>query len=136
MRDTNPRKLRSAAHYRRDPIPGETYFLTVALADRRSTLLTTSIDALRAASRAVPAQRPFIIGAMVVLHAIFTLPPRDADFALRWRRIKTMFTRAVIAGGATFPPRDGGRHTLWQRRFWEHTIRDATDFARHMDDIH
>lgn len=140
MRDHSPRMPRSVVRYRRDPIPGGTYFFTVALADRRSTLLTTSIAELRAAFRAVRDQRPSTIDAIVILpdhlHAIFNLPQGDADFALRWRRIKTIFTRAVIAGGATFTPRDGGGHTAWQRQFWEHTIRDATDFARHVDYIH
>lgn len=100
----------------------------------------TSIDVLRDAFRVVRVERPFTIDAIVVLpdhlHAVFTLPPGDGDFALRWRRIKTVFTRGVIAGGATFRPRDGGGHTLWQRRFWEHTIRDGTDFARHVDYTH
>ena len=126
--------------YRRAPIPGGTYFFTVALADRKSTQLTTSIDELRTAFRTVRHQRPFTIEAIVILpdhlHAIFTLPQGDADFALRWRRIKTLFTRAMIAGGASFLPRDRTGHTLWQRRFWEHTIRDARDFARHVDYIH
>ncbi len=95
---------------------------------------------LRTAFRTVLEQRPFAIDAIVILpdhlHAIFTLPQGDADFALRWRRIKTVFTRAMIAGGASFTPRDGGGRTAWQRRFWEHTILDATDFARHVDYIH
>jgi putative transposase len=126
--------------YRRNFVPGGTFFFTVALADRRSTLLTASVDTLRGAFGMVRTERPFQIDAIVILpdhlHAIFTLPDGDADFPLRWRRIKTVFTRAVIAGGAAFEPRDGGGHALWQRRFWEHTIRDATDFSRHVDYIH
>jgi putative transposase len=51
------------------------------------------------------------------VHAILTLPAGDIDFPLRWRRIKTVFTRAVIAGGAALATRDGGGRVLWQRRF-------------------
>ena len=126
--------------YRRNFIPGGTFFFTVALADRQSTLLATSIAKLRLAFRVVRNERQFDIDAIVILpdhlHAVFTLPDGDADFPLRWRRIKTVFTQAVIADGATFKRRDGGGRTLWQRRFWEHTIRDTTDFNRHVDYIH
>jgi putative transposase len=126
--------------YRRNFIPGGTFFFTVTLADRRSTLLTTSVAQLRTAFRTVRSERPFDIDAIVILpdhlHAVWTLPDGDADFPLRWRRIKTVFTRAVIASGATFKPRDGGGRILWQRRFWEHTIRDAGDFSRHVDYVH
>ena len=87
--------------YRRNPIPGGPYFFTVALADRRSTLLTTSVDSLRVAFRVVRAERPFAIDAIVILpnhpHAISTLPEGDADVPLRWRRLKTVFTRPMIA---------------------------------------
>ena len=85
-------------------------------------------------------ERPFDIDAIVVLpdhlHAMFALPEGDADYPLRWRRIKTVFTRAIVARGAKFERRDGGGRALWQRRFWEHTIRDDTDFGRHVDYIH
>lgn len=29
-----------------------------------------------------------------------------------------------------------GEQAIWQRRFWEHRIRDETDFAHHVDYIH
>ncbi len=126
--------------YRRNFLPGGTFFFTVALADRQSTLLVTAVAKLRMAFRTVRAERPFTIDAVVILpdhlHAVFTLPDGDAEFPLRWRRIKTVFTRAVVADGMTFQQRDGGGHTVWQRRFWEHTIRDANDFSRHVDYIH
>lgn len=81
--------------YRRNVVPGARYFFTVTLADRASHLLVERIADLRAVFRAVRAQRPFAIDAMVVLpdhlHCIWTLPPGDADYALRWRDIKSRF---------------------------------------------
>jgi putative transposase len=126
--------------YRRNFVPGGTYFFTVTLADRRSATLVTHIGALRAAFRIARRERPFAIDAIVILpehlHVIITLAPDDADFPGRWRRIKSLFTRSLAAAGAIFPGDDGGAYRLWQRRFWEHTIRDDGDFARHVDYIH
>lgn len=83
--------------YRRNFIPGGSYFFTVNLADRRSRLLTDNIDALRAAFRYVKLRHSFMLDAIVVLpdhlHAIWTLPEGEADFALRWRLIKAKFWR-------------------------------------------
>ncbi len=126
--------------YRRNPVPGATIFFTVALADRRSTRLIDHISALRFAFRKARAERPFDIDAIVILpdhlHAILTLPEGDADFSHRWRRIKAVFTRRVLYSGETLGRRDKTGRNLWQRRFWEHTIRDETDFSRHVDYIH
>jgi putative transposase len=126
--------------YRRNWLAGGTFFFTVALVNRRSELLTGSIDVLRAAMRTVRVERPFEIDAMVVLpehvHAVWTLPAGDADYAHRWRRIKSVFTRGVLRQGAAFRRRDESGVALWQRRYWEHTIRDDADFARHVDYIH
>ena len=75
--------------YRRNLLPGATYFFTVNLAERRLRLLTDRIDLLRAAFRSVRERHPFTLDAVVVLpdhlHAVWTLPEGDADFALRWR---------------------------------------------------
>jgi putative transposase len=126
--------------YRRNFLPGGTFFFTVALGDRRSTLLTDHISILRQAFRKTRAERPFDIDAIVILpdhlHAILTLPESDADFPQRWRRIKTIFTQRVLYHDDTIPPRDHTGRALWQRRFWEHTITDESDFARHVDYIH
>jgi putative transposase len=65
-----------------------------------------------------------------------TLPSNDADFTGRWRRIKSLFTRRAIAAGTTAARNEKGEYSLWQRRFWEHTIRDEEDLARHVDYIH
>jgi len=82
----------------------------------------------------------FAIDAVVVLpdhlHAIFTLPTGDADFPGRWRRIKGYFSRALIDAAADLKRRPNGELALWQRRYWEHTIRDEADFGRHIDYVH
>jgi putative transposase len=124
--------------YRRNFVPGGTFFFTVTLADRRSSVLVDHIVALRAAFRVTRSEQPFAIDAIVVLpdhlHTIMTLPPDDCDFSGRWRRIKSLFTRRVAAQNKT--RKQNGEHALWQPRFWEHTVRDETDFARHADYIH
>jgi putative transposase len=70
------------------------------------------------------------------LHVVMTLPPGDADFSNRWSLIKRRFTSAVAKMGVTIARHANGEYALWQRRFWEHTIRDDTDFERHVDYIH
>ena len=126
--------------YRRNPVPGGTFFFTVTLDDRRASLLVEHLDALRGAFRIARRERPFAIVAIVVLtdhlHAILRLPPGDADFSGRWRRIKSLFTRALIARGVPLAANRKGEYNLWQRRFWEHTIRDYGDLERHVDYIH
>jgi len=127
--------------YRRANIQGACYFFTVALANRESTLLVEQIDNLRQAFRLVKQRHPFEIVAMVVmpehLHAIWQLPPGDADFALRWSLIKSGFSRAIPKHEYIRPSRAGKRERgLWQRRYWEHLIRDDNDLSRHVDYIH
>ncbi len=121
-------------------VPGGTYFFTVTLADRRSSVLVDHIGILRAAFRTARRERPFAIDAVVILpdhlHAVFTLPPGDADFSGRWRRIKGDFSSGLIAAEAAGRRHESGELALWQRRFWEHTIRNDDDFARHVDYIH
>jgi putative transposase len=126
--------------YRRNFLAGGTFFFTVALADRTSTALTDHIDALRAAIRAVRRVHPFVIDAVVVLpdhlHIVMTLPKEDAEFPIRWALIKRRFTTAVLRTGAVVARFGNGEYALWQRRYWEHTIRDDRDFERHVDYIH
>lgn len=126
--------------YRRNFVPGGTYFFTVTLADRRSKLLVDQIDRLRNAFRVARRERPFTVDAIVILpdhlHAIFTLPSNDLDFPGRWRRIKGRFSSGLIEASIELNRRPNGDLMLWQRRFWEHTIRDESDFARHVDYIH
>ena len=126
--------------YRRNFVPGGTYFFTLTLMDRRSSVLIDHIDALRAALRRARRERPLAIDAFVVLpdhlHAILTLPLDDADYPGRWRLIKTLFSHAVIAAGSPVKRHANHELALWQRRFWEHTIRNDDDLARHVDYIH
>jgi putative transposase len=127
-------------HYRRNFLQGGTFFFTVTLVDRNSSALVDYVGTLRAAFRAARRERPFAIDAIVILpdhlHAILTLPPADADFSGRWRRIKGHFSSALIDDGVRIARAPNGDLALWQRRFWEHTIRDETDFERHVDYIH
>jgi putative transposase len=128
-------------HYRRNRIEGASYFFTVALADRTASTLTDHISLLGEAMRQVQQQSPFTVDAIVVLpehlHTIWTLPPDDSDYPGRWKAIKSNFTHAVVrAGTSRLVPRPEGGYRLWQRRFWEHTLRDERDVERHMDYIH
>jgi putative transposase len=126
--------------YRRNYVAGGTFFFTVALADRRSRRLIEHVSILRFAFGKARAERSFDIDAIVILpdhiHAILTLPEGDSDFSHRWRRIKSIFTQGVLRSGDTICRRDGTGRELWQRRFWEHTIRDDCDFSRHVNYIH
>ncbi|MGA8277014.1 MAG: transposase [Rhodanobacteraceae bacterium] len=128
-------------NYRRDRTAGGSYFFTLNLADRRSHRLVEHIELLRAAFRAVKATHPFVVDAIVVLpdhlHAVWTLPSNDADYALRWRLIKTRFSRSLPRGEPRVASRQGkGERGIWQRRYWEHRIRDDRDFAAHVDYVH
>jgi putative transposase len=128
-------------NYRRNLVPGGSFFFTVNLADRRSRLLTDRIGLLREAFRYVRARHPFTLDAIVVLpdhlHAIWTLPPGDADYAMRWRLVKAVFSRGIDAGERISASRERkGERGIWQRRYWEHTLRDERDFERHCDYIH
>ncbi len=102
--------------------------------------MTDHIGALRASFRAVRASHPFTLDAVVILpdhlHIIMALPEGDADFSIRLSLIKRRFTAAVEKTGVTIPRHNNGEASLWQRRFWEHTIRDDRDFERHIDYIH
>jgi putative transposase len=127
--------------YRRNIVLGGTYFFTVNLADRASRLLTDNIDVLRDAFRYTRHRHPFAIDAIVVLpdhlHAIWTMPEGDGDFAVRWALIKARFSRTLPRTEAASASRLRRRErSVWQRRYWEHTIRDEDDFAQHVDYIH
>ena len=127
--------------YRRARTEGGTYFFTVNLADRSSTLLVDAIDILRDAMRLVQRRHPFHIDAIVILpdhlHAIWTLPPNDAAFAKRWGLIKAGFSRNLPCMERRSDSRKKkGERGIWQRRYWEHMIRDDEDYARHVDYIH
>jgi putative transposase len=129
-------------NYKRLQIPGGTYFFTLTLAERHGNdLLTRHVAALRSAFRRTLADRPAAVQAIVVLpdhlHCIWRLPEGDDDFPTRWRLIKSRFSRQIQAGERISPSRARrGERGLWQRRYWEHVIRNEQDLRRHMDYIH
>ena len=131
--------------YRRVVIKGASYFFTVVTHQRQrlfddplvAEMLTDAISKIRE-------RHPFEVEAQVILpdhlHAVWTLPDGDANYAARWRLIKEAFTRGYCKsygpGERTEAARMRGEQPVWQRRFWEHTIRDDRDFADHIDYIH
>ena len=125
-------------NYRRAFVPGGCWFFTVNLLDRRGRLLTDNIEALRDATRKTRQRCAFHIDAIVVLpdhlHAVWTLPPGDAGFPIRWRLIKSWFARSIPKGERLSRVRRArGERGIWQRQFWEHLIRDDADYARHVE---
>jgi putative transposase len=127
--------------YRRAKIEGGVFFFTVTLADRASGLLVLEIDRLRRAYREAKAKQPFETEAICILpdhlHALWSLPPGDSDFASRWMRIKASFSRGLPASASRSVSKVAKREKgIWQRRYWEHVIRDDADFERHVDYIH
>ena len=128
--------------YRRSSVPGVTWFFTVNLAERNGTrLLVDEVNTPRTAFRVVQSAHAFQIEAAVILpdhlHCIWTLPPGDSDFSTRWGLIKGQYSRAIQKGETLSPSRTKrGERGLWQRRFWQHLIRDDDDYRRHLDYIH
>ena len=128
--------------YRRAWHPGGTYFFTVNLLQRHGNdLLIRHIDALRQSIRTVQSRHPFRIHGWVVLpdhmHCVIELPPNDADFATRWRLVKMGFSKVMPKTERLSTVRaKRGERGIWQRRYWEHLIRDEADFRAHMDYVH
>ena len=127
--------------YRRNWSAGGTFFFTVVTANRHAGPLVERIDDLRNAFQTVRALHPFEIDAIVILpdhlHAIWTLPPGDFDYGLRWKKIKAIFSRHLPRGEPRSASRIAkGERGIWQRRYWEHTIRDDEDLRAHVDYIH
>jgi putative transposase len=124
------------SNYHRACFPGGVYFFTVVTHDRAQVFINEErVEVLREAFRKVMAVRPFQIDAMVVLpehlHCIWRMPEGDADFSSRWREIKKAVSRQI---DTTTNKRN--ERMVWQRRFWEHAIRDEDDWRKHMDYIH
>ena len=125
-------------NYRRNRLPGGSYFFTVVTANRIPVFNNpAAIQLLRTTIRNVIHRHLFTIDAMVVLpdhiHCIWTLPEDDSNFSTRWRLIKTGFTKGFQKPCKNTPP---AARSLWQKRYWEHTIKDENDFNRHVDYIH
>ena len=128
--------------YRRIWCPGGTYFFTVNLRARKNNnLLVRHVDLLRECVRDVKFRFPFEIHAWVVLpdhlHCVIELPVGDADFATRWRLIKSNFSKGLPNTEYKSAVRIArGERGIWQRRYWEHLIRDQDDFRAHVDYVH
>jgi len=125
-------------NYRRAFVPGGCWFFTVNLLERRRTLLVDRINSLRESVARTRRKYPFEIDAFVALpdhvHAIWSLPPGDTDFSTRWRLIKTDFAKSLPKHERLSAVRKArGERGIWQRRFWEHLIRNEADFARHVE---
>jgi putative transposase len=127
-------------NYRRTNARGGVFFFTVALADRASNLLVEEVERLRRIYRAVNERRPFETIAICILpdhlHTVWALPEHDSDFAIRWNLIKGGFSR-----GLNEQPRSRSKiikreKGIWQRRYWEHSIRGDADLERHVDYTH
>lgn len=130
--------------YRRVRIPGGVYFFTLVTFDRQRTLcLPENLALLRQAFRTVIEKHPFTIEAIVILpdhlHCIWRLPTDDDNYPTRWRLIKSYYShRYKMAGSDRLSPSRvlKKEQAIWQRRYWEHYLRDENDFKRHLDYIH
>jgi len=128
--------------YRRAWHKGGTYFFTVNCLQRKNNhLLVRNIDLLREVIVKVKRTHPFTIHAWVVLpehmHCVIELPDGDSDFATRWRLIKMLFSRDINKDEYRSEIRKQRRERgIWQRRYWEHLIRDEADYRAHMDYVH
>lgn len=121
-------------NYRRLRKPGGTYFFTLVTHKRIPILVRDDArEALRSAIEITRIRRPFDVVAWVLLpdhlHCIWELPEGDSDFSTRWRLIKTRFTYAMLKQAKPTPP-------FWQKRFWEHCIRNQNDLNQHIQYIH
>ncbi|WP_308366195.1 MULTISPECIES: transposase [unclassified Microbulbifer] len=125
--------------YRRAYVPGACYFFTV-VTGHRQPLLVDHIDRLRKAFRQVHAKHSFEIQAVVVLpdhlHTIWKLPNNDLDYSTRWMKIKRIFSTGLPSTARTASQKSKREKGVWQRRFWEHLIRDEQDWGNHLDYIH
>jgi putative transposase len=129
------------SRYRRAKIEGGAFFFTLTLGDRSSDLLVRQIERLRRAYKMVQERRPFETVAICVLpdhlHALWLLPDGDADFASRWSLFKSGFSRGLPGAKSRSASKIAKREKgIWQRRYWEHAIRDDADLERHVDYIH
>ena len=130
--------------YRRATTPGATYFFTVVTYNRQRLFEhPDTVQLLREAFHQVKQRHPFTLDAIVVLpdhlHCLWTLPAGDANFSTRWRLIKAEFSRRCPARykqQRSLSRLKKHEQAIWQRRFWEHKIRDEADFTNHLDYIH
>ena len=130
--------------YRRARTKGGTYFFTVVTYERKKILTEPeNVNILREAFRYVMDKHAFTIDAFVLLpdhlHCMWTLPRNDRDFSTRWRLVKSYFTRKWDQKFKSTPwesRKNKKEQAVWQRRFWEHLIRDEKDMEKHVEYIH
>lgn len=127
--------------YRRARVPGATYFFTVNLVNRTKGILIEEIISLRRAFHICKAKYPFKLLAYVILpdhlHLMMSLPENDSNYSIRLSMIKSMFSKQIHCSEAITAIRKKKRERgIWQRRFWEHLIRDDLDFEHHVNYIH
>jgi len=132
-------------NYRRYYQPGGTYFFTVKTFRYQRYLCTSHARSLlREAIERTRKERPFEIPAFVLLpdhlYTIWVLPEGDSDFSQRWSLIKRRFTFSWaeyhVAKPVSVAMEKRHEQSVWQKRFWEHRIRDEEDFGHHMNYIH
>jgi putative transposase len=115
-----------------------TYFFTVRLLDRNSTLLTDHFSAFGEAMRQARIRKPFHVDAWVVLpdhaHAIWTLPPGDHDCATRWRAVKIAFSKALNKTGLVLA--GASEATVWERHYRDYRVGDDDEYAALIDYVH
>lgn len=124
------------SEYRRLYQPGGSYFFTIVTYQRMKILsLPNSVSRLQSAFDKVMKKHPFTMEAIVILpdhvHCIWRMPPWDSNYSVRWRLIKSHFS-----GGLNHSVNKRGEKEIWQRRFWEHLLRDDEDWRKHMEYIH
>ena len=126
--------------YRRIRLKGGTYFFTVALQNRNSTLLFDEINKLRSAFSIAKQKYPFFIDGIVIMpdhiHTMWTLPEGDYNYSRRWQCIKSVFIQLLKNEIKISAPNKKGEYNIWQKRFWEHTIQHELDYQNHIQYIH
>ena len=134
------------SNFRRYFIPGGTYFFTLK-SEYNAPIFTDleSINWLKTAIEETQTELPFEIIAEVTLpdhlHMIWSLPSGDTDYPTRWNKLKSIFTKQYLSEDEPEQPRSASRvltrrRGVWQRRYWEHTIKNESDFERHFDYVH
>jgi len=135
-----PHYRMSMVQYRRAQCKGGTFALTFTLNHRGSDLLVKQFELFKSSYLWVQQGRPFETVAIVVLpdhvHLVWNLPIGDTDYSTRVRLLKRLFTRGVMKAGSLLQERSHGERSCWQRRFWEHQVRDEQDLQNQVDYVH
>ncbi|HEV2917546.1 MAG TPA: transposase [Candidatus Babeliales bacterium] len=124
------------SQYRRFYQSGGNYFFTLVTYHRRFLFANPeNVKQFKIAINKVKKKYPFSLNAIVILpdhlHCLWKLPENDKDFSTRWRLIKRYFSMEMKTS-----VNHRNEKEVWQRRFWEHIIRNENDWQKHMDYIH